>query len=66
MIYKARFTGRQLGAIGIFHKCSDIVEAENEEAARLKLYDKWDSITDLKLDPLVLQFRKPLTDSTGS
>jgi hypothetical protein len=42
--YKISFTGRLKGAIGIFYKISDTVQAEDEKAAILKLYDKYDSV----------------------
>lgn len=49
MLYKARFTGRLIGAIGIFYACVDKVEADDEEQARLKLYEKWEHIQNLVL-----------------
>ena len=48
--YTARFTGRLSGAIGCFHPCTVEVEAENEDAARLKLYDTYDHIQGLHLE----------------
>jgi hypothetical protein len=48
--YRASFTGRKVGAIGITYFIIDYVEAENEEQARLKLYDRYEHITGLKLD----------------
>lgn len=45
--FTIRFTGRQKGAIGIFHRCKDIVIASDEVDARLKLYDRWEHITQL-------------------
>ena len=47
--YTAKFTGRKVGAIGIFYPITTTVQAENEEAARLKLYDKYEHIMGLKL-----------------
>lgn len=47
--YTASFTGRKVGAIGITYYIQDWVEAENEEQAKLKLYDKYEHITGLNL-----------------
>lgn len=47
--YQASFKGRLVGAIGIFEQFRDTVEAFNYEEARIKLYDKYEHITDLKL-----------------
>jgi hypothetical protein len=47
--YQAKFTGREVGAIGIFYKITATVEAENAEAARLKLYEKYEHLMDLTL-----------------
>lgn len=52
MKYKANFRGRKLHASGIFYDIEDTVEAENEESANLKLYEKYDSVMFLKLTPL--------------
>lgn len=50
--------GRESGAIGIIHLCTDIVEAENLDDALLCLYDgktksgkSYDSITKYKIVP---------------
>lgn len=51
MKYKATFTGREVGAIGIFHKIETEVDGENEESARLALYDRFEHITGLTLTP---------------
>jgi hypothetical protein len=42
--FKINFRGREKGAIGQFHECTEIVEADNLEQAFLKLYDKYDSV----------------------
>ena len=42
MKYIARFRGRELGAIGIFYRIVTTVEADNPEAARLKVFEQWD------------------------
>lgn len=50
--FKVTFTGRKKNAIGIFYKISDIVEApknSTDEQIRLKLYDKYEHISNLKI-----------------
>lgn len=47
--YRALFNGRVRGAIGVFEYFDVMVEAENEEQARLRLYDKYDHIIGLTL-----------------
>jgi hypothetical protein len=42
--YRIHFMGRHIGAIGIFQEFTETVQAENDEAARLKLYDKYEHI----------------------
>lgn len=37
--FKCYFTGRKVGAIGIFYDFIVTVQAENEEQARLKVYE---------------------------
>lgn len=49
-VYKFSFTGRQLGAIGICYKISHNVKSNSRKDAELKLYEKFDHITDLKLN----------------
>lgn len=58
--YKAKFTGREVGAIGQLHKITTTVTGESEEQARLNLYDRWDHIQDLTLTmkPLTKKERK--------
>jgi hypothetical protein len=52
MRYRADFWGRTIGAIGVtFHYVVE-VEADNPEAARLKLYDTHEHISGLRLTPL--------------
>ena len=51
MKYLATFTGRQLGAIGIVYPCRVEVEADDPEAARLKLYDTHEHLSGLRLTP---------------
>ena len=45
--FTIRFTGRQKGAIGILHRCKDIVIAPDEATAHLKLYNRWEHISHL-------------------
>lgn len=47
--WNARFTGRKIGAIGITERVEVQVEAHDMAAARLKLYDTHEHITDLAL-----------------
>jgi hypothetical protein len=47
--YEVRFYGRTIGAIGILYWITDTVQAENEEAAKLKLYDKYEHISILTI-----------------
>jgi hypothetical protein len=47
--YTATFYGRKLGSIGSFgHPFTEQVEADSEDQARLKLYDKYQDISGLK------------------
>jgi hypothetical protein len=53
--YKVNFTGRLSGAIGIFYEISDIVEmpeGSTFEEINLKIYDKYEHITGLKIKRL--------------
>mgnify|MGYP001599515098 CR=1 FL=1 len=52
MKYKASFIGRERGAIGIFYRITDTVEAENETQAFEKICEKWELQGDFKLIPL--------------
>jgi hypothetical protein len=47
--YKANFEGRERGAIGIFYPISTTTEGYNEDEAKLKLYDNFEHIKNLKL-----------------
>jgi hypothetical protein len=49
--YICTFTARKVGAIGVFYPNTREVEAENEEAARLKLYEEFDHIHNFKAVP---------------
>jgi hypothetical protein len=44
MKYTAHFIGKNKGAIGILQKFIVVVEADNEDDARLKLYDTHEDI----------------------
>lgn len=48
-IYKVRFIGRHVGAIGAFARISTTVKAESEEQARLKLYEEYQDISQLEI-----------------
>ena len=50
MMYRARFIGKLLGAIGISYAHDVRVEAPNPEAARLKLYETHAHIHRLELE----------------
>ena len=50
--YKAIFDGRKIGAIGVSGSITTEVKGENPEHARLKLYDRFDHIHQLKLTPV--------------
>jgi len=43
--YKITFNGREKNAIGITYEITATVEAEDEQAALLKLYDKYEHIS---------------------
>lgn len=47
--YKATFTGREAGAIGICYKITDTVKAVNQYVAREELSEKYEHITELEL-----------------
>ncbi len=49
MKYTATFVGRGIGAIGVFYPITALVEGLNEKDARLKLYNRYEHITHLKL-----------------
>ncbi len=51
MLWQVSFNGRTAGAIGITYPITDTVEADTEEEARLKLYDKYEHITQFKAQP---------------
>ncbi|TAL44873.1 MAG: hypothetical protein EPN91_03575 [Salinibacterium sp.] len=47
--YYAKFNGRQVGAIGKFYAISTTVEAEDLEAAKYALYERYEHITSLRM-----------------
>jgi hypothetical protein len=55
MDWKAEFNGRQKGAIGIFHPVVCMVTADSRDKAIIRLYDNWECITDLKLEPAIYE-----------
>jgi len=50
--YQAQFTGRKLGAIGVFYPIATKVEGDTPEAARLALYAHYEHIHGLTLEPV--------------
>jgi hypothetical protein len=50
--YKASFIGRKIDAIGKTYKISTIVEGNDENEAKLNLYNRYDLITNVKLKKL--------------
>lgn len=51
MSWTIHFIGRKKGAIGITYPITETVEAEDEEKARLKLYEKYDHIRVVSITP---------------
>jgi hypothetical protein len=51
MRYKATFTGRKVGAIGVFYPITAYLNGTDEESARLALYDNYEHISRLQLEP---------------
>ena len=47
--YECRFYGREAGALGVRYWITATVEAASIDDARLKLYDRWEHITDLSV-----------------
>jgi len=52
MKWSATFTGRKVGAIGVFHKITAEVTARDLKGAALTLYDRYEHISGLKLRPM--------------
>lgn len=63
--YHASFSGRTKGAIGIFQDFDELLYANNDEDARLRLYDKYDHVNGLDLykvsDDYVIPNCMPIT-----
>ena len=51
MIYKAKFVGRRINATGKFYQIEAIVFGNDEESARINLYNRYDHISGLVLEP---------------
>ena len=49
--WEASFVGRQVGAIGVFHRIVAEAVGDTEEEARLSLYDRYEHIHHLALFP---------------
>ena len=47
--YRAKFTGREVNAIGIFYHINTTVQGNDEKEAELNLYDKYEHISGLTL-----------------
>jgi hypothetical protein len=45
--YHIEFTGRNVGAIGAVYRITEEIQAENETDAGLKLYDKYELISNI-------------------
>ncbi len=52
--YAATFNGRTVGAIGIRYLHHIEVEAEDEKAARLKLYETHEHISDVRITEVMM------------
>jgi hypothetical protein len=52
MMYRARFHGREIGAIGIFGQHTIEVWGDTEEQARLAIYETHEHLTGVILRPL--------------
>lgn len=52
MKYHATFIGRLSGSQGISYEITAEVEGNNEEAARLRLYDHYEHVMKLRLEPV--------------
>jgi len=48
-IYKVKFIGRHIGAIGSFVRFSTTIKSENEEQAKLKLYEEYEHVQHLEI-----------------
>ena len=48
--FKLSFTGREISAIGKTYRIHATIEAETQQAAILKLYEKYDHVTNLTVN----------------
>lgn len=47
--YRATFTGRKIGALGVSYRIETEVMGNDEDRARINLYDKFEHIKELRL-----------------
>jgi hypothetical protein len=64
--YKAKFTGRNAGADGIFYPIETTVAGTDAEDARLRLYDRFEHITRLTLAPMTERHAVKVTFADGN
>lgn len=57
--YTVKFIGRTLGAIGITYPITATVDAPDEEAALISLYDKYDSVKQPRINGRLIASRDP-------
>ena len=50
MVYNISFIGRKAGAIGNIYKINDKIEVKNESEFIEKLYKKYDTVNNLKIN----------------
>ena len=50
--YRAKFTGRELNAIGIFYEIDTVVLGKDEEDANINLHDRFEHIMHLELEAI--------------
>jgi len=55
MEYKITFSARKRGSIGLPRSFTEIVIAKNEDAAILKLYDKYENLiySTMNIEPII-------------
>lgn len=64
MKFRATFFGKQKDAIGISYDHIDFVEGEDEEGARLNLYNTHEHLQNVRLSPLS-EDHQPFSCSCG-
>ena len=62
--FKASFSGRQNGAIGIYYHIDTIVNGTDQEQARINLYDRFEHIHLLDLVDITLNIKVSDHDKT--